>query len=51
MSTITERRTRPNTFTARLAQLLAAIDQTVAWYGAHRAWPANEPARIGTRRR
>jgi hypothetical protein len=31
---------------ARLAEMLAATDRFVTWYGAHRAWPANEPAQI-----
>ena len=33
-------------FLARLAELLAATDRYVAWWGAHRAWPANECPRI-----
>lgn len=42
---------RPRSLACRLSQLLSAIDQGVTWYGAHRAWPANEPARIGSKRR
>lgn len=34
-------------FFARMVQLLAATDNFVIWWGEHRAWPANEPARIG----
>ena len=34
-------------FVARLAELLAATDRFVTWWGAHRAWPANECPRIG----
>jgi hypothetical protein len=34
-------------FFARLSEMLAATDQFVTWWGEHRAWPANEPARIG----
>lgn len=34
-------------FFARLSQMLAATDQFVTWWGEHRAWPANEPPRIG----
>ena len=34
-------------FTARLAEMLAATDRFVGWWGAHRAWPANECPRIG----
>jgi hypothetical protein len=29
-------------FVTRLAALLAATDQFVCWWGAHRAWPASE---------
>jgi len=39
-------RPAPRSFTARLVELLAATDRFVTWYGAHRAWPANEPPRI-----
>jgi len=34
-------------FIARLAEMLAATDRFVGWWGAHRAWPANECPRIG----
>jgi hypothetical protein len=34
-------------FFARLAEMLAATDRFVGWWGAHRAWPANECPRIG----
>jgi hypothetical protein len=34
-------------FYARLVEMLAATDRFVTWWGAHRAWPANEPPRIG----
>jgi len=34
-------------FFARLAEMLAAADRFVAWWGMHRAWPANENPRIG----
>jgi hypothetical protein len=47
-------RSRPDhrvpSFSTRMAQLLAALDQSIAWYGAHRAWPANEPARVADHR-
>lgn len=33
-------------FVARLAEILAATDQAVAWWGQHRAWPANDPVRV-----
>jgi hypothetical protein len=33
-------------FFARMTELLAVIDQGVTWWGAHRAWPATEQARI-----
>jgi hypothetical protein len=50
MSTPIARYSRPDyrapSFLARMAQLLGALDQSIAWYGAHRAWPANEPARV-----
>ena len=40
--------TRPvPSFVARLAELLAATDRFVGWWGEHRAWPANESPRIG----
>lgn len=29
-------------FVTRLVELLAATDRFVGWWGAHRAWPANE---------
>jgi hypothetical protein len=42
------RTTRPEAgFFSRMAQLLAATDQFVTWWGDHRAWPANESPRIG----
>ena len=34
-------------FVERLAEMLAATDRFVGWWGAHRAWPANECPRIG----
>jgi hypothetical protein len=34
-------------FIERLAETLAATDRFVTWWGAHRAWPANECPRIG----
>jgi hypothetical protein len=34
-------------FFERLVELLAATDRFVGWWGAHRAWPANECPRIG----
>jgi hypothetical protein len=34
-------------FFNRLAEMLAATDRFVGWWGAHRAWPANECPRIG----
>ena len=34
-------------FVTRLAELLAATDRFVSWWGAHRAWPATEAPRIG----
>jgi len=34
-------------FIERLAEMLAATDRFVGWWGAHRAWPANESPRIG----
>jgi len=34
-------------FVARLADMLAATDRFVTWWGAHRAWPANETPRLG----
>ncbi len=34
-------------FAARLTEALAATDRFVSWWGAHRAWPANEPPRVG----
>jgi hypothetical protein len=34
-------------FIERLAEMLAATDRFVGWWGAHRAWPANECPRIG----
>jgi hypothetical protein len=37
-------------FYARLVEVLAATDRFVTWWGAHRAWPANEPPRIGRAR-
>lgn len=33
-------------FFARMAEILAATDRFVSWWGAHRAWPANERPRI-----
>lgn len=36
------------TFAARLLEALAVTDRFVDWWGAHRAWPANERARIET---
>jgi len=40
--------TRPvPSFVARLAELLAATDRFVGWWGEHRAWPATESPRIG----
>jgi hypothetical protein len=36
----------PN-FISRLAEILAATDGFITWWGAHRAWPANECPRIG----
>lgn len=45
MSTLTTRPYRPSFF-ERLTHMLAVIDHSVTWWGAHRAWPANEPARI-----
>ncbi|WP_420137157.1 hypothetical protein [Sphingomonas sp.] len=37
-------------FTARLLEALAVTDRFVDWWGAHRAWPANENPRIAPRR-
>ena len=39
---------RPATpgFVASLAKILAATDRFIGWWGMHRAWPANEPARL-----
>jgi hypothetical protein len=34
-------------FITRLAEMLAATDRFVGWWGAHRAWPANECPKIG----
>ena len=34
-------------FFARLADMLAATDRFVTWWGAHRAWPATESPRVG----
>jgi hypothetical protein len=34
-------------FIERLAEMLAATDRFVGWWGAHRAWPANECPKIG----
>ncbi|HMI20069.1 MAG TPA: hypothetical protein VK533_11035 [Sphingomonas sp.] len=34
-------------FFERLVEMLAATDRFVGWWGAHRAWPANECPRIG----
>ncbi|MBW8744716.1 MAG: hypothetical protein JF628_10295 [Sphingomonas sp.] len=34
-------------FIARMAEMLAATDRFVTWWGAHRAWPANEPPKLG----
>jgi hypothetical protein len=34
-------------FFERLVALLAATDQFVTWWGAHRGWPASEKPRIG----
>lgn len=34
-------------FFARMAELLAATDRFVDWWGAHRVWPATESPRIG----
>jgi len=34
-------------FIARMAEMLAATDRFVTWWGAHRAWPANEPPQVG----
>ena len=39
--------TPPRAFIERLAEMLAATDRFVGWWGAHRAWPANECPRIG----
>ncbi|WP_162875412.1 hypothetical protein [Sphingomonas crusticola] len=33
-------------FAARLLEALAVTDRFVDWWGAHRAWPATECARI-----
>ncbi len=46
MSNTNNARPAPGFF-ARLSQMLAATDQFVTWWGEHRAWPANEKARIG----
>lgn len=35
------------TFIERLVEMLAATDRFVGWWGAHRAWPANECPKIG----
>ncbi|WP_442681458.1 hypothetical protein ACSBM8_09945 [Sphingomonas sp. ASY06-1R] len=37
-------------FTARLLEALIVTDRFVDWWGAHRAWPANESPRIDPRR-
>lgn len=37
-------------FIERLAEMLAATDRFVGWWGAHRAWPANECPKIDHRR-
>ena len=34
-------------FISRMAEMLAATDRFVTWWGAHRAWPATESPRIG----
>lgn len=34
-------------FVARLVEALAVTDQFFSWWGAHRAWPANECPRVG----
>jgi len=46
MSQINQSR-QPASFIARLAEMLAATDRFVTWWGAHRAWPANEPPTVG----
>jgi hypothetical protein len=46
MTSLIADRKRRSPFFARMAELLSGLDQSIAWYGAHRAWPANEPARI-----
>lgn len=33
-------------FIERLAEMLAATDRFVGWWGAHRAWPANECPKV-----
>ncbi len=38
---------QPATFIARLAEMLAATDRFVGWWGATRAWPANECPKVG----
>jgi len=39
------------TFVARLLEALAVTDQFVDWWGAHRAWPANERPQVDYRRK
>lgn len=42
-----EKPTRPvPSFVARLLEALIVTDRFVGWWGAHRAWPANESPRI-----
>ena len=50
MSTSTKPVPTVPTFAARLLEALAVTDRFVDWWGAHRAWPANESARIDPRR-
>jgi hypothetical protein len=38
---------QPASFFARMAEMLAATDRFVTWWGLHRAWPANECPRAG----
>jgi len=42
-----EKSQQPASFIARMAEMLAATDRFVTWWGAHRAWPANEQPRVG----
>ena len=49
MTTVTAPDAKPGFYT-RLVEMLAATDRFVTWWGAHRAWPANEPPRIGRAR-